>query len=170
MEQVVRVASDRDAKQKLEVVIHLSLNIGITRMPGIPTFIPRGAFYIHRDIRTIARNKTFFAMLAVPPFFPLLKQPQRRQDALRKVEATARNSSPFVGGIKPARNRCLQFRSAPRFRAIPVFFSSLLFFSFSLLSFFFLSSRQGCNLYRGTRITRVGWRKKRGEGTRSFRS
>lgn len=72
MEQVVRVASDRDTKQKLEVVIHLSLNIGITRMPGIPTFIPRGAFYIHRDIRTIARNKTFFAMLAVPPFFPSL--------------------------------------------------------------------------------------------------
>lgn len=108
-----------------------------------------------------------------PSFFPLLKQPQRRQDALRKVEATARNSSPFVGGIKPARNRCLQFRSAPRFRAIPVFFSSLLFFSFSLLFFFFLRAKGAISIVEHELQGLDGGKnaeKEQGEGTRSFRS
>ena len=41
--------NEKDGAKAPVVVIHLSLNIGITRMPVPPTFIPRGAS-IHTEI------------------------------------------------------------------------------------------------------------------------
>lgn len=103
MEDLVRVARDRDEAKARDSYTSTSeyWNNSNAEYPDVYT---SRRVYIHRDIRTIARNKTFFAMLAAPSFFFLLEQPQRRQDALKKVEATARNSSPFVGyqtGAKP---------------------------------------------------------------------
>lgn len=171
MEDLVRVARDRDEAKARDSYTSTSeyWNNSNAEYPDVYT---SRRVYIHRDIRTIARNKTFFAMLAAPSFFFLLEQPQRRQDALKKVEATARNSSPFVGyqtGAKPM--------SPVSFGAeIPRDPRLFLFFSFRFLFFFSrqpFRSKGAISIHPGTRITRVGWRegrKKRGEGTRSSRS
>lgn len=133
MEDLVRVARDRDEAKARDSYTSTSeyWNNSNAEYPDVYT---SRRVYIHRDIRTIARNKTFFAMLAAPSFFSLLEQPQRRQDALKKVEATARNSSPFVGyqtGAKPM--------SPVSFGAeIPRDPRLFLFFSFRFLFFFFL--------------------------------
>lgn len=39
--------------------VHLSLNIGITRMPLCRRFVPR-RLHVYGDIRAIVRNTTFF--------------------------------------------------------------------------------------------------------------
>lgn len=49
--------------------------------------------------------------------FSLLKQPQRRQEAVRRL-MRLQGIPHLLSGIKSARNRCLQFRSVLRFRAI----------------------------------------------------
>lgn len=137
MEDLVRVARDRDEAKARDSYTSTSeyWNNSNAEYPDVYT---SRRVYIHRDIRTIARNKTFFAMLAAPSFFSLLEQPQRRQDALKKVEATARNSSPFVGyqtGAKPM--------SPVSFGAeIPRDPRLFLFFSFRFLFFFFLRANR----------------------------
>lgn len=123
MEDPVRVARDRDEAKARDSYTSSSeyWNNSNAEYPDVYT---SRRVYIHRDIRTIARNKTFFAMFAAPSFFfppsTATKKARRRLKRLRGIPH-------LLSGIKPARNRCLQFRSAPRFRAIPAFSSSFLF-------------------------------------------
>ena len=173
MEDPVRVARDRDEAKARDSYTSSSeyWNNSNAEYPDVYT---SRRVYIHRDIRTIARNKTFFAMFAVPSFFSLLQQPQRRQDASKKVEATARNSSPFVGyqtGAKPM--------SPVSFSAeIPRDPRLFLFFSFRLLSFLSFPSRQPFRSEGAISLSimehelrRVGRRRNaERKGTRSFRS
>ena len=69
-----------ETKRKLEIVIHLALNIGITRMPSIPTFIPRGAFIYTEIFGRLPGTRHSSRCSPPPPFFSLLQQPQRRQE------------------------------------------------------------------------------------------
>ena len=163
-----------ETKRKLEIVIHLALNIGITRIPSIPTFIPRGAFIYTEIFGRLPGTRHSSRCSPPPPFFSLLQQPQRRQDASKKVEATARNSSPFVGyqtGAKPM--------SPVSFSAeIPRDPRLFLFLSFRLLSFLSFPSRQPFRSKGAISLSimehelrRVGRRRNaERKGTRSFRS
>lgn len=61
-----------ETKQKLEMVIHLPLNIGITRMPSIPTFIPRGASIYTEIFGRLPGTRHSSRCSPPPPFFPSL--------------------------------------------------------------------------------------------------
>lgn len=76
---------------------------------AFPTFVPQH-LYIHRDIRTIARNTTFFTVSR--PFFPTKRWNGQTRTVCgkRRLKATVRNSSPFVE-YQAGANRCLQLRS-----------------------------------------------------------
>jgi len=52
---------ERGGRKAQDGYAHLSLNIGITRMPLCRRFV-LGRLYVHEDIRTIARNTTFFTV------------------------------------------------------------------------------------------------------------
>lgn len=71
MEDLVRVARDRDEAKARGSYTSISeyWNNSNAEYPDVYT---SRRVYIHRDIRTIARNKTFFAMLAAPSIFPSL--------------------------------------------------------------------------------------------------
>lgn len=115
-----------ETKRKLEIVIHLALNIGITRMPSIPTFIPRGAFIYTEIFGRLPGTRHSSRCSPSPPFFPSFNSHKEGKTRRRRLKRL-RGIPHLLSGIKPARNRCLQFRSAPRFRAIPAFSSSFLF-------------------------------------------
>lgn len=160
-----------ETKRKLEIVIHLALNIGITRMPSIPTFIPRGAFIYTEIFGRLPGTRHSSRCSPPPPFFPSFNS---HKEDKKEVEATARNSSPFVGyqtGAKPM--------SPVSFSAeIPRDPRLFLFFSFRLLSFLSFPSRQPFRSEGAISLSivehelrRVGRRRNaERKGTRSFRS
>lgn len=115
----------RRGKEAQDAVIYTSISeYWNNSNAAFPTFVPR-RFYIHEDIRAIARNTTFFTVRG--SFFPRGKGWNGQLPTVcgkRRLKATVRNSSPFVE-YQAGANRCLQLGSVPRFRAIrgyPIFF------------------------------------------------
>lgn len=96
--------------EKLEMRLYTSISeYWNNSNTAFPTFVPQ-RLYIHRDIRTIARNTTFFT---VPrPFSPQKDGTGQTRTVCgkRRLKATVRNSSPFVE-YQAGANRCLQLRS-----------------------------------------------------------
>jgi len=100
----------RTRGEKLEMQLYTSISEYWNNLnAAFPTFVPQ-RLYIHRDIRTIARNTTFFTVPG--PFFAAegWNEQTRTVCGKRRLKATVRNSSPFVE-YQAGANRCLQLRS-----------------------------------------------------------
>lgn len=142
-----------ERKHKMRLYIHLSLNIGITRMPLFRRL------YLGVSIYTKIFGRlpgTRHSLRFQGPSFP----PERWKDGQpptvcgkRRLKATVRNSSPFVE-YQASANRCLQLRLAPRFRAIrgyPIFF-----FTATRSLSLFNGMKSSCNLDSEKRARRTG--------------
>lgn len=114
----------------MRLYIHLSLNIGITRMPLFRRL------YLGVSIYTKIFGRlpgTRHSLRFEGPFFPAKGWNEQLPTVCgkRRLKATVRNSSPFVE-YQAGANRCLQLRSVPRFRAIRGY---LIFFHHPLFVF-----------------------------------